>query len=144
MKLDKYGFNSYGAFRVEKMKVMDRAPFAIFKKHECRNCNKRLHIDWISQIIFEGTSEAEGKNLLFGFRGAPVQYTFAIFACDYCGQKVSINDQFYFEYPNKLKRFTLKYGDYRLKDDFYSYLKSVAKKQSSDFTFESYGRRQNK
>jgi len=128
MSLKKLGFNSYGAFRVGQVRVMDHAPFALLKKHTCRHCHNPLKITWISQVIGEGTPEAEGKNLLFGYKGEPVQYTFAVFTCNQCGQRTSINEQYFFEHPKKFKRYTQNQRDYRLQDDYYSYLKSLEKK----------------
>jgi hypothetical protein len=124
-KLFKYGFNSYGAFRVGKVKQMTRAPFVILKKHYCSSCNGKLEISWVTQMIHEGTPEAKKKNLLFGFDGKPVQYTFAIFECNKCGNKLSINDQYYVENPKKLKKDELNQCDYRLTDDYHSYLVSL-------------------
>ncbi len=128
MGLKKFGFNSYGAFRVGQLRVMDHAPFALLKKHTCRHCYNLLKITWISQVIAEGTSETAGGNLLFGFKGEPVQYTFAVFTCNQCGQRTSINEQYFLEYPKRLKRYNQNQGDYHLHDDYYSYLRSLEKK----------------
>lgn len=124
-KLFRYGFNSYGAFRVGKVKQMIHAPFVIFRQSYCDSCNGKLKIAWITQNIYEGTEEAKGKELLYGFSGRPVEYTFAIFQCSKCGQKVSIADKFYERHPKKLEKHERKYGDYRQTDDYHTYLDSL-------------------
>lgn len=129
MKIYKYGFNYMGAFRVGKVRQMIHAPFALLKKHFCKHCNSMLKIAWISQLIYEGTPESIGKDLLFGFKGKPVQYTFAVFECARCGTRLSINDQYFYEKPKKLIEYEEKYGDYKLIDDFYSFLQYNEKGQ---------------
>lgn len=126
-KLRRYGLNAYGAFRVGKVKQMIHAPFVMFKNHYCPICETKMKIEWITQQIYEGTPEAENKNLLFGFN-KPVEYTFAIFSCSKCGHRLSINDQFYIEYPKRLDKYQKKHGDYKLKDDYHTYLQSIKKK----------------
>lgn len=128
-KLYKYGFNSYGAFRVGKVKQIAHAPFVVLKKHYCMSCNGKLKLSWITQVIHEGTPEAKDKKLLFGFGGKPIQYTFAVFVCSKCGKELSINDQFYIENPKKLIKNKHNCEDYRLKDDYHLYLKSMQKEK---------------
>lgn len=119
-----------GAFRVGKVRQMIHAPFTLLKKHYCNHCSNLLKIAWITQLIYEGTPESKGKDLLFGFKGKPVQYTFAIFKCDKCGNKLSINDQYFYEKPKKLKEYELKYGDYKLMDDYHSYVLNNEKRST--------------
>ncbi len=123
-KLRRYGFNSYGAFRVGIVYRMIRSPFVTLKKHYCTSCNGKLEVIWITQFIYEGTPEAKGKDLLYGFSGKPVQYSFAIFACSKCGNQLSINDQYFLENPRKLENYNMKHGDYRLEDDYHIYKNS--------------------
>ena len=123
-KLRKFGFNTYGSSRVGKVKQMIHTPFVLSKKHYCPICGEKLNIEWITQQIYEDTPEAKDKNLLFGFNHNPVEYAFAVFSCEKCGNKLSINDQFYRDNPKKLHKYQQKYGDYKLKDDYYTYLKN--------------------
>ena len=112
-------------YKTNDGKHIDRGFFVIFKKHFCKQCGDRLNISWITQIIKKDTSEAKGKNIRFDIFGHPVKYTFAFFECTNCGNKLSINDQYFLEKPHKLNKYNLRNGDYRLKDDYYVYLKSL-------------------
>jgi len=130
MNPNKYGFNYMGAFRVGTERIMIRAPFTLLHKHYCSQCHNILKIAWITQLIYEGTPESIGKDLHFGFKGKPVQYTFAIFVCAKCGNKLSINDQYFYEKPHKIKDYEVKYGDYKLIDDYHSYVKYNEKRST--------------
>lgn len=120
-----------GVIREDNIKKMERPIFVKFKKHYCNQCGNHLKIIWITQMIDRDSPEAEGKNLAFGpkiFFKKPIKYTFAIFECVSCKQRLSIDDQFYHEKPNKLQKYEKKHGDYKLKDDYHIYLKSMQEK----------------
>lgn len=107
-----------GVIRENNIKKIVHPVFAKFKKHYCKACSNPLRIVWISQTIYRGSPEAEGKDLVFGpawlFK-KPIKYTFAIFECISCGEKISISDQYIFEKPNAKPP---KY------DDYHQYLKT--------------------
>ena len=100
--------------RENNVKKMVRPFYAKFKKHYCISCGSSLKMVWISQSIYRNSSEAVGKRLVFGpswlFK-KPIMYSFAIFECQKCGQKISINDQYYSDYPNKHRPIN-EYDDY--------------------------------
>ena len=84
--------------RENKFKVVHPF-FAKFKKHYCNKCGKRLKISWITQVIHRNSPEAYGKDLAFGpawlFK-KPIKYTFAVFECMSCGNKLSIKRPIYY------------------------------------------------
>ena len=108
---------------------IDKPFFAKFKKHYCNNCNELLKIVWITHFgIRKGSIEDFGKRIRYDIFNHPIDYKFAIFECPKCKKKLSINDQYFIEKPDKLKKHFAKYGDYRLKDDYYVYLANLEKK----------------
>ena len=124
-----------GVIREDNVKKLGRPIFAKFKKHYCNQCGNRLKIVWITQMIHRDSPEADGKNLAFGpkiFFNQPIKYTFAIFECTFCKHRLSIDDQFYFEKPEELEKYEKKYGDYKLKDDYHSYIKSIQQKNTQE------------
>lgn len=105
--------------------------FAKFKKHKCTNCGGELKLFKITQMISPETPEAVGKPLYFGLSKKPISYSFFAFECCKCENKLSIYDQFFIENPNKLEKYNRKYGDYKLKDDYHSYLRLIKKDENS-------------
>ena len=115
-----------GAKPIHKTKnfTLIRPIYAKFKKHYCSKCNGKLELVYVTHYaIKKGSPEEYGKYIRYDFFNTPVDHTFRIFECKKCGYKLSIDDQYFIENPNKLKKYNNKYGDYRLKDDYHNYLK---------------------
>lgn len=124
-----------GVIREDNVKKLKHPIFARFKKHYCNQCEARLKIVWITQMIHRDSPEAKEKNLAFGPKilfKKPIKYTFAIFECTSCKHRLSIDDQFYFEKPKKLAKYERKYGDYKLNDDYHQYVKSIHQKNTQE------------
>ena len=91
---------------------LDKPFFAKLKKHDCHKCGHQLKLAKINQLIKPGSHEIKGKSFRFDLMGNSVSYTFSIFECIKCGNKISIVDQYYIENPNKKN--SVKYDDYHL------------------------------
>lgn len=100
--------------RENNIKIYVRPFFARLKKHFCDSCGSSLEIIWITQQIYRNSPEAEGKKLAFGpswlFK-KPIKYSFTIFKCTKCDKKISINDQYFIEHPEKHRPLNM-YDDY--------------------------------
>lgn len=121
--------------REDDLKIMTRPFFVKFKKHYCTKCGSNLKIAWITQLIERDSCEALGKNLAFGPKWLfkkPIKYTFAIFECTNCHNRISIGDQYFFQNPHKKERHLKKYPNYYLSDDYHNYLKCLDMKKDKN------------
>jgi len=109
----------------KKEKNLTRAIFAKFKKHKCFLCISELKLFKITQYgIVKDSLEAQGKFLRYDIFKHPIDYTFYVFKCSKCNNIISINDQYFFENPNKEKKYEY--------DDYHQYLIYLDKKNHTD------------
>ncbi len=104
---------------------MIRPFYAKFKKHYCQKCGELLSITWVTHYgIKKGSKEAKYRYFMFDIFNHPIDYTFAVFECPLCGNRLSINDQYYLGNPQKLKKDI----DYYKRDAYHIYLDSLKEK----------------
>ncbi len=106
--------------------VLTRPFYAKFRKHNCSKCGGRLKLTWVTHYgVKKGSRQAICGGLTYDVFNNPIDYKFGIFKCSECSAKFSIDDQYYFEKPQKLEKDNNKYGDYRNRDPYHIYLADI-------------------